>query len=79
MTKADRESASGPPEAASDGFRSRSHSSSRLESTWRTISPSHSIRSANSSVFASSGTVWRSALYASARYRSTSPSERDKP
>ena len=53
--------------AGSDGLRSRSHSSSMLESTWRTISPSHSMRSASSSVFASSGTVCRSALYASAR------------
>ena len=38
-----------------------SHSSSRLESTWRTSSPSHSSTSASSSVLASSGTVWRSA------------------
>ena len=52
---------------AVSGLRSRSHSSSRLESTWRTSSPSQAIRSATSSVRASSGTVCRSALYASAR------------
>ena len=40
------------------GWRSSSHSSSRLESTWRTSSPSHSVRSNTSSVFASSGTFW---------------------
>ena len=32
-----------------------------LESTWRTSSPSHSITSSSSSVFASSGIVWRAA------------------
>ena len=48
--------------SAASGFARRSHSSSRLESTCLTISPSHSIRSVSSSVLASSGTVWRSAL-----------------
>src|SRR5205085_391316 len=56
---------------SSVGLRSFSHSSIRLESTWRTSSPSHSMMSCSSSVFASSGTVFRNALYASARYRST--------
>ena len=40
---------------------SAAHSSSRLESTWRTSSPSHSTMSRSSSVLASSGIVWRAA------------------
>ena len=47
--------------ATDSGSVSASHSSSRLESVWRTVSPSHSTISSNSSVFTSSGTVWRSA------------------
>ena len=37
------------------------------ESVWRTVSPSHSTRSSKLSVRKSSGTVWRSARYASDR------------
>ena len=44
-----------------------SHSSSRLESTWRTSSPSHSTISVSSSVRAAAGTPERSALNASER------------
>jgi hypothetical protein len=43
------------------GSVSASHSSSRLESIWRTVSPSHSMMSSSSSVRMRSGTVWRSA------------------
>ena len=44
-----------PRPTAAPGWRSCSHSSSRLESTWRTSSPSHSMRSSSSSVCASLG------------------------
>ncbi len=47
------------PASGSRPAASASHSSSRLESTWRTSSPSHSMRSRSSSVFASSGMVCR--------------------
>ena len=50
------------PADSGSGWLSRSHSSIRLESTCLTSSPSHSMRSVSSSVFASSGTVCRSAL-----------------
>ena len=43
------------------GSLSCSHSSSRLESVWRTTAPSHSMMSSSSSVRTLSGTVWRSA------------------
>ena len=47
--------------ATDSGSVSASHSSSRLESIWRTVSPSHSTMSSNSSVLTRSGTVRRSA------------------
>ena len=69
----------GATTCSSVGFVSSSHSSSRLESVCRTTSPSHSIRSVRSSFTLSGGTVCRSALYASLRYRRTMPSERARP
>ena len=47
--------------ATDSGSVSASHSSSRLESIWRTVSPSHSTMSSSSSVLKRSGTVCRSA------------------
>ena len=61
---------------SSTGLTRLSHSSTSDESTCRTSSPSHAMRSSSSEVCASAGTVCRIARYASLRYRSTSPSLR---
>ncbi len=67
VTAGGRRSASATSSASGSGFLSFSHSSSRLESVCRTSSPSQAIRSSKPSVRLVSGTVCRSALYASAR------------
>jgi hypothetical protein len=50
--------------ATDSGSVSASHWSSRLESVWRTLSPSHSTISSSASVLTCSGTVWHNARWA---------------
>ena len=59
---------------AATGSFSASHSSIRELSTWRMVSPSQSSRSDTAGDFKFEGTFCTKLLYASVRYRSTTPS-----
>mmetsp|Transcript_10530 Transcript_10530/g.44821 ORF Transcript_10530/g.44821 Transcript_10530/m.44821 type:complete len:260 (-) Transcript_10530:2062-2841(-) len=61
---------------AATGSFSASHSSMSDESTCRIVSPSHASRSSTASLFRFAGTFCTRDLYASVRYRSTTPSDR---